>query len=112
MIQRPQPYIRQIHICINNRNGESPSCGYSGSEEVVEELRKVCKERNLKGKIRVVRSGCLDVCAFGPNMMIWPEGLWYMKVTKNDVPQIVDTYLKLEEADKAKESATGNAAAT
>jgi hypothetical protein len=68
-----------------------PSCGYSGSEEVVEELRRVCKERNLKGKIRVVRSGCLDVCTFGPNMMIWPEGLWYMKVTKEDVPQIVDT---------------------
>jgi hypothetical protein len=45
MIQGPQPYIRRIHVCINNRNGESPSCGYSGSEEVVEELRKVCKER-------------------------------------------------------------------
>jgi (2Fe-2S) ferredoxin len=81
----------------------SPSCGYSGSEEVVEELRKVCKERNLKGKVRVVRSGCLDLCAFGPNMMIWPEGLWYMKVTKTDVPQIVDTYLKLEESGQAKE---------
>ena len=103
MIQRPQPYIRQIHVCINNRNGESPSCGYRGSEEVVEELRKVCKELNLKGKVRVVRSGCLDVCAFGPNMMIWPEGLWYMKVTKTDVPQIVDTYLKLEEGGQAKE---------
>jgi (2Fe-2S) ferredoxin len=103
VIQRPQPYIRQIHVCINNRNGESPSCGYSGSEEVVEELRKVCKERNLKGKVRVVRSGCLDLCAFGPNMMIWPEGLWYMKVTKTDVPQIVDTYLKLEESGQAKE---------
>ena len=74
MIQRPQPYVRQIHVCINNRNGErSPSRGYSGSEEVVEELRKDTKERNLKGKIRVVRSGYLDVCAFGPNMMIWPE---------------------------------------
>jgi (2Fe-2S) ferredoxin len=51
----------------------------------------------------VVRSGCLDVCAFGPNMMIWPEGVWYMKVTKTDVPQIVDNYLKLEEGDQAKE---------
>ena len=37
------------------------------------------------------------------NMMIWPEGLWYMKVTKTDVPQIVDTYLKLEESGQAKE---------
>lgn len=73
-------------------------------EEVVEELRKVTKARNLKGKIRMVRSGCLDVCAFGPNMMIWPEGLWYMKVTKADVPQIVEQYMKLEAADRAKEA--------
>jgi len=38
-------------------------------------------------------------------MMIWPEGLWDMKVTKDDVPQIVDQYLKLAEADKSKEAA-------
>jgi (2Fe-2S) ferredoxin len=102
MIERPQPYIRQLHVCINNRNGESKSCAFDGSEEIVEELRKVTKERNLKGKVRVVRSGCLDVCAFGPNMMIWPEGLWYMKVTKEDVPQIIEKYLTLEAADQAK----------
>jgi hypothetical protein len=65
----------------NNRNGESQSCGHEGSEEMVEELRKVAKERNLKG-IRLVSSGCLDVCAFGPNMVVWPEGLWCMKVIK------------------------------
>lgn len=100
MIKRDQPYIRQLFVCINNRHGESPSCGYSGSEEMVEELKKVCKERNLKGKIRAAKSGCLDLCAFGPNIMIWPEGLWYMKVTKDDIPQIVDTFLKLEEQDK------------
>ena len=63
----------------NNRNGESKSRGYEGSEEVVEELRKLAKECNLRGKVRVVRSGCLDVRAFGPNMMIWPEGLRYLK---------------------------------
>ena len=80
--RKTEPYIRQLHVCINNRNGESKSCAFDGSEEVVEELRKATKERNLKGKVRVVRSGCLDVCAFGPNRMIWPEGLWYMKVTK------------------------------
>jgi (2Fe-2S) ferredoxin len=44
----------------------------------------------------------LDVCAFGPNMMIWPEGLWYMKVSKEDVPQIIDKYLSLEQADQTK----------
>lgn len=100
MIKRPQPYKRQIFICINNRQGESPSCGYSGSEEVVEELKKVAKEMNLKGKLRVAKSGCLDLCAFGPNMMIWPEGIWYMKVTKEDIPEIIKTYLRLEEEEQ------------
>lgn len=51
----------------------------------------------------MVRAGCLDVRAFGPNMMIWPEGLWYMKVSKDDVPQIVEQYMKLEAADQAKD---------
>ena len=50
MIERQQPYVRQLHVCINDRKGESKSCGYEGSEEIVEELRQVIKERNLKGK--------------------------------------------------------------
>lgn len=108
MIKRPQPYVRQIFVCINNRQGESPSCGYSGSEEIVEELKKSCKEMNLKGKMRVAKSGCLDLCAFGPNMMIWPDGIWYMKVTKENIPEIIETYLKLEEADKDKARAAEN----
>jgi (2Fe-2S) ferredoxin len=32
--------------------------------------------------------------------MIWPEGIWYLKVTKEDTPQIIETYMKLEEAEK------------
>ena len=110
MIQRPQPYKRQIYVCINNRHGENVSCGYSGGEEIAEELKKVAKEMNLKGKLRVARSGCFDLCAFGPNMMIWPEGLWFMKVTKDDLPKIIETYMKLEEADQAVESGAASVA--
>ena len=40
MIQRPQPYKRQIYVCINNRNGKSPSCGYSGGEDIAEDLKE------------------------------------------------------------------------
>lgn len=106
MIQRGQPYVRQLYVCINNRHGESPSCGYSGGEEFIEQLKIACKERNLKGKIRAAKSGCMDLCAFGPNIMIWPEGIWFMKVTKDDIPRIVDTFLTLEEQNKNAPSAS------
>jgi (2Fe-2S) ferredoxin len=32
-------------------------------------------------------------------MMICPEELWYMKVTKQEVPQIVEEHMKLEAAE-------------
>ena len=111
MIQRPQPYKRQIYVCINNRHGENVSCGYSGGEEIAEELKNVAKEMNLKGKLRVARSGCFDLCTFGPNMIIWPEGLWFMKVTKQELPKIIETYMKLEEADQAKDNGVASVAA-
>jgi NADH:ubiquinone oxidoreductase subunit E len=57
-------------------HGESPSCGYSDGEDIAEDLKKIAKAMNCKGKLRVTRSGCMDLCAFDPNMMIWPEGLW------------------------------------
>jgi hypothetical protein len=33
-----------------------------------------------------------------------------MKVTKEDIPQIINQYMKLEEADKAKKSESASAA--
>jgi NADH:ubiquinone oxidoreductase subunit E len=46
--------------------GESPSCGYSGGEDIAEDLKKIAKAMNHKGKLRIARSGCMDLCAFGP----------------------------------------------
>jgi (2Fe-2S) ferredoxin len=57
-------------------HGESPSCGYSGGEDIAEDLKKIAKAMNRKGKLRVARSSWMHLCAFDPNMMIWPEGLW------------------------------------
>ena len=48
MIKRDQPYIRQIHVCINNRNGESPSCGYSGSERSSKSCEKSARNAILR----------------------------------------------------------------
>lgn len=105
MIKRQQPYVRQIFVCVNHGRGEGPSCGRSGSEEIFQELKERAKEFNAKGKgkVRVAKSGCLDLCAFGPNIMIWPEGIWCMKVTKEDIPSIVDTCLMPQEADTKEE---------
>ncbi len=44
--------------------------------------------------IRVNVSGCLDRCEFGPNMVIYPEGVWYRYESQADIDEILETHLK------------------
>ncbi len=45
---------------------------------------------NSKG---VNNSGCLDQCGHGPNVVIYPDNIWYSHLTIEDVPIIVQEHL-------------------
>jgi (2Fe-2S) ferredoxin len=47
----------------------------------------------LKGRVRANKCGCLDQCEHGPNMVIYPEAVWYGGVRKEDLDEIVDSHL-------------------
>jgi (2Fe-2S) ferredoxin len=49
----------------------------------------------LAGKdgVRVNTSGCLDRCEEGPVAVVYPEGVWYTYVDKEDIDEIVDQHL-------------------
>jgi len=48
---------------------------------------------NGPGKIRVNKAGCLDRCADGPVMVIYPEGIWYTFIDTEDVEEIIQAHL-------------------
>lgn len=58
--------------------------------KIREELKKAVKERGLERTIRVSRTGCLDVCSEGPNVLLMPDNVWFKRVSKNDVEEILD----------------------
>jgi (2Fe-2S) ferredoxin len=47
----------------------------------------------LKGKVRANQAGCLDQCEHGPNVVIYPEAVWYGGVTLADVDEIVQSHV-------------------
>ena len=49
--------------------------------------------RNLAKTIRANVAGCLDACAQGVAVVVYPEGVWYGGVTVADVPEIVESHL-------------------
>ena len=51
---------------------------------------KLINQNGLKGKVRANKSGCLDVCEFGPVIVIYPQNIWYTGFAIEDVDEIFE----------------------
>jgi len=86
-------FEKHIFICINKRDPGKECCSAKGSEAVVDAMKEEIKKRGLSGKMRVNKAGCLDQCSKGISMVVYPEGVWYGKVTLEDIHEIVESHL-------------------
>ena len=80
-------YDKHIFICKNDRgeNSTRQSCGRCGGLDIRKEFVSLINAAGLKGKIRANKSGCLDLCEQGPEIVIYPHGLWYLNVEKRNI---------------------------
>ena len=92
MEQVPASFLKYIFVCENER-AEGACCGAEGGR-IREALKKKIKEMGLDGKIRVSRSGCIDVCSEGPNVLLEPDQVWFKKVSTADVDKIINLAAK------------------
>lgn len=47
----------------------------------------------LCGSVAVTPCGCLGPCFDGPNLVVYPDGVWYAGVTPADVAELVERHL-------------------
>ena len=86
------PFQRHLFVCTNRRPDGHPKgcCATKGSEEIRAAFKTELEKRGIKGRMRANAAGCLDTCAFGPSVVVYPEGVWYGGVKLEDVPVIVE----------------------
>ncbi len=85
-----EPFRYHVYVCTQEKpDPKAPSCTNRGSKEVLEALRAELGKTGLADEIHVTASGSLGLCERGPNMVVYPEGVWYSGVQKSDVPEIV-----------------------
>ncbi|MBV9863565.1 MAG: (2Fe-2S) ferredoxin domain-containing protein [Alphaproteobacteria bacterium] len=96
----PLFYERHIFMCTNTRTEGHPrgSCsaralGAGGVEKLRGYMREKAKQLGIEN-IRCNAAGCLDRCELGPNMVIYPEGVWYHYETTADLDEILETHVK------------------
>ncbi len=88
-------YSKHVFICNNQRpEGARVSCGEHHGGELVKEFKKHLKEKGLSVEIRAQKTGCFDLCEFGPNIVVYPEGVFYGNVQLSDVAEIVTEHLE------------------
>lgn len=69
------------------------NCSKSGSEQVKEAFAKELKKQKLDQEIKLGDTDCHDFCEMGPLVIVYPEGTFYVRVTPEDVPDIVEEHL-------------------
>ena len=88
----PTKYERHIFVCVNDRE-QGDACFKRGSENIVKALREHINKNSLFHRYNVSKSKCLGHCAFGPTIAIYPDGLIFRKVTKEDTKEIIEKFL-------------------
>lgn len=89
MVKLPQ---KHIFVCENHRSEGSgrPSCGARGGKQIRAALKVKLAEADLHKEYRINRAGCLGQCEHGPNVVIYPQGIWYGGVRVDDIDEIID----------------------
>ncbi len=80
----------EIHVFVCTSGG---TCPHQGSIGVHAYLKEAVARAGLKGKVRVNNSGCLDQCGHGPNLVIYPENIWYSHVTREEAEVIFTEHI-------------------
>jgi len=88
-------FQRHLFVCTNERTPDDPrgSCTARGAAAVAAALKEKAHACGLKRIVRVNKAGCLDQCARGVTIVVYPEGVWYGGVQLADVDEIVERHL-------------------
>jgi (2Fe-2S) ferredoxin len=57
------------------------------------EFMNEIQARNLLEKIALTNTGCMGPCNLGPSVLVYPEGVMYGNLKKDDVKTIIDQHL-------------------
>jgi len=84
-----EPFRYHVFMCNQCKAEGVPCCAVRGSGNVIEALRHEIAAQGLIDEVQITLCGSVGLCERGPNMVVYPEGVWYSAVQPKDVPEIV-----------------------
>ncbi len=82
-------YVQHILVCTDSKSKECKK----GGPEVLKAFEKAIKARKLGRQVLVTEVGHVGGCGLGPNVIVYPEGVWYGRVEPGDVDEIIAEHI-------------------
>ncbi|MGO3914291.1 NADH-ubiquinone oxidoreductase-F iron-sulfur binding region domain-containing protein [Enterococcus viikkiensis] len=80
-------FEKEILVCAGT------GCISSKSSEFVDSLKEELEKNHLTDQVNIVKTGCFGLCAQGPIVIIYPEGIFYHQVQPKHAKKIVSDHL-------------------
>ncbi|MEK8052999.1 (2Fe-2S) ferredoxin domain-containing protein [Ideonella sp. DXS22W] len=90
----PRP-TRHVFVCSQQRPPGHPrgSCAAKGASPLLQAFWAELQKRNAYDQVAITYSGCLGPCDGGANVLVYPEGVLYQRVTPDDVVEVFEKHL-------------------
>lgn len=89
MNESPSPFVCHVFVCVNDRHGERKSCADGQGAALKDRLKDEVAKRGWKGRVRVSQCGCMGLCEKGPNVILYPQKVWFSAVAPEDAGAIL-----------------------
>jgi len=86
------PFRYHVFMCDQQKPEGVPGCSAAGSARVLDALRREVAAQGLGDTVQITTCGSLGLCEHGPNIVVYPDGVWYGGVTPADVPELVRSH--------------------
>jgi (2Fe-2S) ferredoxin len=89
-----QPFRYHVFACAQQKPDGLPCCHARGAEATINALRREVGARGLADTVLITQCGSMGLCESGPNLVVYPEGVWYSGVRPEDVAEIVESHFR------------------
>jgi (2Fe-2S) ferredoxin len=84
-----RPYVQHILVCTDKKSKQCKK----GGPDVLKAFQQAIKQRKLGKQVMVSAIDHVGGCSLGPNVLVYPEGVWYGQVTPADIGEIVEEHI-------------------
>jgi len=89
-------YRHHVFFCTNLRADGSACCQQFDALAMRDYVKQRTRDLDLAGQggVRINTAGCMDRCQEGPVIVVYPEGVWYTYVDREDLDEIIEEHLR------------------